>query len=323
RSEQALMNAATEETYLGLPPEQLAAIVQLTDESAFGGPLCTGVFLTSEWLVSAAHCLEIPSPHVILAAGSEEAVSLEVVERASHPSADVALFKIERSDAAPSFRPIAFATPGDVDLSVDSVVELAGYGLTEAGDIRELRYLAEPIVELDDESFVVNGFGANGACLGDSGGPLLVRHATGPAIVAGVLSAGSASCLMRDRYIRLDALAEWVTTIAGAPAAGAETCGGITEEGRCLYGSAFHCDQQTLVAEPCSGELACGWDPESGGFRCVEAARAACVGVDSVGACRDDVVESCRAGVLEREACSCGGVCRIDGKTGAPHCADP
>ena len=324
RSEEALMYAATEESYLGLDHRQIASIVQVTDGSGPGGPMCTGVFVTDEWVVTAGHCFAIESPRVIVIEEGGAFVEFSVTERIPHPYADVALFQVSAPDSAEAhFRPIPVAASQGVDLSVGNVVDIAGYGLTEAGDTRELRFLSEPIVEVDDESFVVDGFGANGACLGDSGGPLIVRDRSGSVLVAGVLSTGSATCVDRDRYARLDALGDWVSGVVGSFDASDEACGGITEEGRCLYGSALFCEGERLVAEPCVGDTACGWHRAQRGFRCVEAARDPCFGVDSVGTCRDGAAWWCRGGKLEGEPCACGETCRVDGRTGGPRCAEP
>lgn len=318
------MYGATREAYLGLPVEQAAAIVQVTDGLGPGGALCTGAFVSDEWVVSAAHCLAIADLRITWTAESGESEVMPVTESVAHPERDVALFRVARTPSTVArFVPIAQALPGSVELSVGSVVEISGYGFTEEGDTRERRFLAEPIVEEDDESVVVNGFGVNGACLGDSGGPLLVRDRSGPVRVAGVLSSGSASCLERDRYIRLDALDDWITRVTGSSSSAETACGGIDEEGRCWSGSAFHCEAGALVAEPCTGNSACGWDRDRAGFRCVAAGSDPCQGVDSVGACRDGVAARCDGGVLETESCGCGDVCGIDGRTGSPRCSAP
>lgn len=318
------MNGASEERYLGVADEQVRSIVQITDASGPGGPLCTGVFVTDEWLVTARHCLEIASPRAVTTDASGEMVALPVVDSVPHPTADVALFRVASDDESVThFQPLSVATASELALSVGSVVDIAGYGLTEEGDTRELRFLSEPIVELDDDSYVVDGFGANGACLGDSGGPLIVRARSGAVLVAGILTSGSASCLDRDRYVRLDALSDWVLDVVGTSPRSDEGCGGISDAGRCLYGSAVSCDDETLVAEACSGDTACGWDSTRGGFRCVPAGRDPCHGIDSVGACRNGSAAWCNDGVLASEPCGCGRTCRVDGRTGGPRCADP
>lgn len=320
RSQAPLVNASSQERYLGLDPTQLAAIVQVTDSEDAKGPLCTGVFVTNEWLVTGAHCLVIDSPLVIITSQSESSAR-PVVERIGHPSVDVALFRAPPSTLGDQqFRPIQLAKTSEIAVSVGSVIEMAGYGLTETGDTRELRFLAEPLVELDEHAFVVDGFGAHGACLGDSGGPLLVRARSGPVRVVGALTAGAASCVGQDRYVRLDGLDEWVSGIVGVTAVPDDTCGGITEEGRCLYGSAMFCDQGQLVAEPCEQETTCGWRSDVRGFRCIEAQTNLCVGLDSVGGCLDGVPRWCNGGALEGKACDCDEICRVDGKTGGPRC---
>jgi hypothetical protein len=320
RLQAPLVHASKQEEYLGLGSEQLA-IVQVTDGSGVGGPLCTGAFVTSEWLITGAHCLQIESP-VVTVKGERSARA--VVESAVHSFLDVALLKVAATASADQpLRAIPLAAADELEVVVGSVVELAGYGLSEEGDLRELRFLAEPIVEIDEHSVLVDGFGASGACLGDSGGPLLVRARSGPARVAGVLTSGSASCLNRDRYVRLDALTEWTSGIVGSPAPSDVTCGGISEEGRCLYGSAMFCHQGKLVAEPCAEGTGCGWDRDRRGFRCVVPEEDPCSGVDSVGACFEGQPRRCNAGTLEGKACECGEVCGIDGRTGGPRCRKP
>lgn len=318
------MYGTNEESYLGIADEQLGAIVQVTDGSGPGGPLCTGVFVTNEWLVTAAHCIQIASPRVVLPAETAEGLELPVVDRVPHPTEDIALFRVEGSEwTLDHFLPMSVATENGLALAVGSVVDLAGYGLNEDGDTRELRFLSEPIVELDNVSFVVDGFGANGACLGDSGGPLLARDRSGPVLVAGVLTSGSPSCVDRDRYVRLDRVSDWVLDVVGTSPRTEGGCGDISEEGRCLYGSALFCDEETLVAERCAGDTACGWDAIRAGFRCVTAGYDPCHGIDSVGACRYGSAEWCIDGALESEPCGCGRTCRIDGRTGGPRCAEP
>jgi secreted trypsin-like serine protease len=51
--------------------------------------------------------------------------------------------------------------------------------------------------------------GKTGACVGDSGGPLLGKTMDGRIEVLGLLEAGSASCTGEDFYTRLDRLKSW------------------------------------------------------------------------------------------------------------------
>jgi hypothetical protein len=276
--------------------------------------------VTRRWLVTAGHCLAIDSPRARVRSddGFRE---LTVVNRVRSAEADVALFEIAEGDAAvASFEPMAVAD-GSVTVEPGSAVELAGYGVTESGDVREERFLTETVVEVSDDSVVVDGFGASGACSGDSGGPLLVRDGSGRVRIAGVLSTGSGSCLERDRYARLDVLADFIASVAGEPPPDDGGCGELSGEGRCLYGSALHCDAGTLVAERCDAGTACGWDGAQRGFRCVRPANDPCLGVDSLGACRDGAALVCHEGTLDQQPCACDEVCRIDGETEAPGCS--
>jgi hypothetical protein len=320
-----LFHATAEESYLGLATEELRAIVPIVDGPDAGGPLCTGAFVAPGWVLTAAHCVQIDPAEVILSPNQMPPLVVRVVERLRHPSLDVALMKVELSSAemaAAGIAPLGVMSTESFEFAPDIVVELAGFGMTEEGDIRELRFLAEPIVTVEAESVVVDGFGANGACQGDSGGPLLARGPDGAALTIGVLTSGAASCVDQDRYVRLDAASDWIDETTGSVVRADSTCGGITDEGRCLYGSALHCEGETLRAEACAGETSCGWDVSQAGFRCVRAAEDPCRGVDSVGTCRNNIALSCNGGVLDALSCDCGRTCRIDGKTGRPHCVN-
>jgi hypothetical protein len=317
---------------LGLSESQRSAIVKVVDRTRpIDGPLCSGTFVAPDWVVTAQHCLVIPMP-VILVGGIETGspvISLPVVRSVPHPSRDVALLQVDlaRPDAGaevdagfPRVSPLGFASSDTSLLAAGDVVDLAGYGLTESGDERELRFLAESIVDIDNTNVTVSGFGANGACEGDSGGPLLLRAEDGSVVVAGVLSAGSITCLEEDEYVRLDAVRDWAMTVIGTDAPNVE-CGTITERGRCLYRNAIWCVGNELTAERCTDGTECGWDVDRGAFRCVSPSLDPCLGVDSVGACRGNAALLCSDGTLVRENCDGCSVCRVAGRTGQAHCA--
>jgi hypothetical protein len=320
------VQATPNESYLGIGSKQLGAIVQIVDAREPDGTLCTGTLVGAEWVVTAGHCLAVESAEVVTRSDSSGALRRRVVEAVRHPAVDVALLRLDAAVAlhAAALSPVAVAGDGDLDLARGPVVEIAGYGLTETGSSGELRFLAERVVAFDPTSLTVGGFGITGACLGDSGGPLLARAPDGRLVVAGVLSTGSASCRGEDTYVRLDAVQPWLEeTTGGLPASVSTDCGTITETGRCLYGSALWCSGTRLVAEACGGEKVCGWDVVELGFRCVSPLRDPCDGVDSVGSCAGGDALFCRDGTLERRACTCAQTCAIDGATGAPFCLGP
>jgi hypothetical protein len=284
--------------------------------------LCTGTLVNREWVLTAGHCAAIDPAEVLVSLDSDETPRrLPVVHRNRHAELDLALLRVSSDDELPSIAPLRHDT--DLALAPNDLVELAGYGVTETGSTHELRFLVEPIVEVDEDSVVVTGSGASGACLGDSGGPALARDREGRVVVAGVLSSGSTSCLDEDRYVRVDTVADWITETAGATASESAVCGGIDAQGRCFYGNAVYCSGAELVSQACDGDRSCGWDRNAQGFRCVLSSEDPCNGIDAFGACQEGAAAFCNAGRLERTACTCGDVCRIHGASGQPVCVAP
>ena len=333
-AQEALVNGAAAESYLGLGPAQLRAIVQLVDGDLWqpdgGDPLdglCSGTFIAPGWVVTARHCLSIPSIAVVVSDGAGHGpIVLPVARSVASAQSDVALLAVGSSaDAAAEeglagLEPIAPADGSVGELAVGDVVEIAGYGLTEARTVGEIRFLAEAVAGIDPSVILLDGLGANGACEGDSGGPLIVRGPDGAPRVLAVLSEGSASCTDEDEYARLDGVEAWIRATLGAAVTSAPDCGTISNEGRCLYGTALWCSAAKLVADHCSGGARCGWDRAELAFRCVDPASDPCEGVDSVGACVDGAAVSCHAGTLERQTCAPCGQCRVNGVSGGPEC---
>jgi hypothetical protein len=337
-----IVNGSAQETYLGLSQRELDAIVQVVDMDAWSpsadaasASLCSGAMIAPSWAVTAAHCLQI-SDLAVIAVGSGAPIVLPVISAVSSPTEDVALLQLDTSGAtggdggavtAPpdagreQLATMAVLASGSLDLSVGDAVELAGYGLTETNAFGSLHFVVEPIVAEDSATFTVDGFNMNGACDGDSGGPLLVRGPDGAPKIAGVLSTGSATCREDDHYARLDAISSWILATIGSDTTDNLDCGGITSQGRCFYGMAVWCAGQQVSAQPCQGGTECGWDSAAIGFRCVAAATDRCKGVDTVGSCVDNAASWCESGMLSQMPCGpCQG-CRLDGKTGSPECA--
>jgi len=134
---------------------------------------------------------------------------------------------------------------------------LAGYGTPDGNEQRHLGFVAEPLVEVETDTLVVDGMGVTGGCEGDSGGPLLLRGDQGQPVVSGVLSRGAASCSGRDFYARVDAIDEWVSSLAIPPAAPSLDCGSLGPKGQCFPHLALRCAEHVLAATSCIGATTC------------------------------------------------------------------
>ena len=188
-------------------------------------------------------------------------------------------------------------------------------------------FLVERVAQVADDHVLVSADGLAGACFGDSGGPLLVRGDDGRVRTLGLLSQGSSDCRGTDRYLRVDALADWLAREAGVIASdgGEEPLASpaLGAEGRCFGPLAAWDERGALRAEVCAGSRRCGWDRDDAGQRCIRAADDACDGIDELGACREGSALRCVRGVVTRNPCAtCGFECMRSPKTGLPVCLD-
>lgn len=203
-----IVNGAELPSLVALEEAQRSAVVAVHPHHR--ETICTGVFVTPEVVVTAAHCVD---PHDLeaLAIGAWESPedSISPVRAQLHPRLDVAVLWVdphERSVGAGWILPY----DGSMDETwLDRPVELAGVGTTEDGTVGALRFVTEPVVDLLPTTFVVDGRGQTGACGGDSGGPALAHDASGRLRVMGLLDTGDPSCVDQDVYTRVDVLREW------------------------------------------------------------------------------------------------------------------
>jgi Trypsin len=285
------------------------------------GQFCTGVQVAPRWVLTARHCdtggaFEYETPE----ADDRAARSIRVIAAYRQLEHDALLLELEVPASAESIGLIA--DPADTARLLGVIVNLAGYGVDANGQpARELNFLAQPVVGVDDANLDVDGRRRTGACRGDSGGPLLFRDRAGVLRVAGILSRGSRSCTRTDHYLRVDLLREWMHALGVPLETGSAACDGVSASGFCRSGSAIYCEAGTLRADSCDDPLACGWSASARGYRCLDPAEDSCEGFDDLGGCADGVATRCHAGELTRSDCAaCDRKCEWSAGTGHYAC---
>jgi hypothetical protein len=318
----AIVRGSAVSSLLGLSAERARAVVAVTIDAPgedLGPGLCSGVVIGSRSVLTARHCLDLDADGtwdqvqpdavrvttVIVGSPNDlSAARIPVKGAALHPTLDVALVEGAFGDAVSlPLQPVAGSLSDDW---VGSPVELSGYGFDEWGAAGNLGFVTETVARVEDDFLVVDGRGRTGACVGDSGGPLLSRDDEGSARVLGVLDHGDKSCRREDFYVRIDALADWAPfteAISGEPEVA--TCDGLNERGACFRGRAMWCDGDRPRSELCAPETPCGWSRADAGFRCVPEGEDPCLGLGSFRSCTTSGVAHCDRGVAR--ATSCGG----------------
>jgi len=305
-AQEALIGGGNGADYLALSGAERGAIGEL--EGSRSRTTCSGVRIADGWALSARHCAEAG-----LAFHGADGGIQTVEEWIAHPELDVALARLGAGSCG-SVLPLVEAETVPSPLSRAT---LAGYGLMDDGKLGRLAFLVEEVVSLDEQTAAVNGFGRSGACVGDSGGPLLIRDRSGRVAVLGVLSNGAASCVEIDQYLRVEPVLGWIQSHLELPSA-SDDCGEIDARGRCFDGLAVYCRDGQLRSEACSDRTSCGFSPEADGFRCAETPR--CYG-DAFGLCHAGTAARCDDTGADAISCDALGLrCAYVASTGMASC---
>ena len=252
--------------------------------SVYVQPFCTGTLVTTDVVITAAHCLdtarggrnykEMSASDLAIYVGDDP--SLDIVDHLYQVSdlqiysgynrnslvGDIAILRLS-SDITESVTPVDYlpSASGFSSSDVGMDINFAGFGEAEDGSSGVKLQVDGTLGGLgcavtgcpssgDSATQVSYAQGGGGPCFGDSGGPLFVtRNST--VYLAGITSYGDAYCTIYGVSTRVDAYETWIESYIGStPDTGTSDTGtsdtGTTDPGTCGDGV---CDD----GESCDG----------------------------------------------------------------------
>ncbi len=172
-----------------------------------GNFLCTGTLVSSNVVLTAAHCLDDqPDINTIIVRLGDDINGPGNIVKAIAYGADpefcadcdadihdygYIVLAASQPQAAPFPRVIRDQNEWDELMFIEAPITLVGYGLDDTGGTGRKRQVEVPITHFSSSGleFQAGGMGLD-TCQGDSGGPAFARLGTGEYVLAGVTSRG-------------------------------------------------------------------------------------------------------------------------------------
>jgi len=217
-AEGAIVNGTRSPSVTNLSAGEELAIGYIATDST--GPFCTATLIDRDVAITAEHCVNgtyaIDQMRFGMGEPGNPDAYIPVHSAPMHATRDVALLFLQQDavDLVPQAEPIPFNRSAPSQSLVGTSLEAAGYGDTQSSADGRF-FVTVELTDIQDDWLVVNGWGQQGICFGDSGGPLFAHVGNGEPVIMGVESHGDSSCVDQDFETRLDQAESWIDTQMG------------------------------------------------------------------------------------------------------------